>query len=130
VVVKHRRLIMPRNPENWFELVFACERKLKIAEYHHERLMAELSSSDLAGDELPPIPVQAHLEGALTAIASAEDQLAKAVLMASGMKHDGNNYRDRGMQIISDLMPEVQGWRKKEIGKDIRSMRNRIVHCH
>ena len=121
---------MPRYAEDWQSLLFAVERKLKIAEYHLDQLKQELSSPELVGSDVPPIPVQAHLEGVLIALASAENQLVKGVVIALGIKQSDEDVHSKAMRELERLVPNVREWSIQEIVRDIRFMRNRVIHCH
>lgn len=120
---------MPRLTFDWRELVFAAERKLLIAQYHLGRLRHEFSCTELPGDDVPPIPVQAHFEGVVVSLSSAENQLAEAAVIALGLElgDDENTIRE-GMRELGRLLPAVELWRRHEIVRDLRIIRNRAIH--
>jgi hypothetical protein len=119
---------MPRHTSDWRQLLFAAERKLRISEYHLEQLRRELSSPELQGDAVPPIPVQAHFEGVLVTLPSAENQLAEAAKIALGLDLPEGRVLKGGMQQLGRLVPEIRVWSGHEIVKDLRHIRNRIIH--
>lgn len=109
------------------------ERKLAIAAYH----MAQLREAPVDPDDrgLPPIPLQAHFEGAGRAIASIPDQLATGIVdilqstlprlppLTSAYLH---TVRDRLPN--SDLRSRVDEFVSDARYCDLRSWRNRATH--
>jgi hypothetical protein len=105
----------------------ATQRKAQIATYHLSRFEELL-------DPTPPpqqlsIPMQAHFEGVVVATMAAVDQVvqaAKSVLKFKLGKND--DLVNKAFETLSSSLPQIGDWFGDPIGRDLRSIRTKMVH--
>jgi hypothetical protein len=130
---------MHPDQSTWRHYLDAVERKLQIAQFHKERLSAELGCLREARgfDDLPPITVQAHFEGVVTALMGAVDKVAEAahkVAKLTGRLGEGkkkwhnSELLERGLPFIGNLVPAIETWRNQPLLADMREVRRRAIH--
>lgn len=106
-------------------LLEAADRKVRIAAFHCEQLERYLSSEPRS--ECVSISIQAHFEGIVVSVIAAIDQVAQAVNAALGLRAKPEELMEKTFSAIDDL-PGVVEWYNDPIGRDLRSIRTKIVH--
>jgi hypothetical protein len=112
---------------SWHDYLEAAQRKAQIATYHLSRL------EELLDPTHPPpqlsIPMQAHFEGVVVAAMAAVDQVAQAA--KSGLKFKlgkGEDLVNKAFETLSSSLPQIRDWFGDPIGRDLRSIRTKMVH--
>jgi hypothetical protein len=108
---------MTRVVGGWRDQLGAARRKLEIAGFHIGRLRAEGSA---AGTERPPVPVQAHFEGALVALADAMDRVAEAANAALDLRLPSRDLVGGAFTELGSRIPAVRVWFKSALLSDLR----------
>lgn len=106
-------------------LLQAAERKVRIAAFHRSQLEKYLRGEPRSKDV--PIPIQAHFEGVVVSVMAAVDQVAQAVNSALCLRATPGELVEKTFSMIGDV-PGVGEWYQEQIGRDLRSIRTKIVH--
>jgi hypothetical protein len=112
--------------ESWWQYLEAALRKHEITAYHFTQLKEVLNPAK------PPqrltVPIQAHFEGVVLSAMAAVDQVAQAVNSALGLGLSASNLVQRAFGTISPSLPQVREWYENPLGRDLRSIRTKMVH--
>jgi hypothetical protein len=115
--------------QNWHLYFDAARRKDLIARYHLEnlrRLLHPVAKPDASGS--PPIDVQAHFEGLVISVMAAVDQVAQAINSKLCLRARPDELFEKAYGKLAPVIPKLQDWRERPIGRDLRRIRTRIVH--
>lgn len=109
----------------WSEYLVAAQRKVSVAEFHLSRLRDVLTTQ--TSPEVP-IEVQAHFEGAVVSVVAAVDQVAQAANAAFSLSAGSGDLFDKAFGVLRERLADVDAWCQEPIGRDLRSIRVRIIH--
>jgi hypothetical protein len=126
---KGRTSQMSTSGENWRLYLDAASRKDLIACYHLEklrRLLHPVLRPNASGS--PPIDVQAHFEGIVISVMAAVDQVAQAINSKLCLGARPDDLFEKAYGKLAPVIPQLQDWRERLIGRDLRRIRARIVH--
>jgi hypothetical protein len=104
----------------WRDQIGAARRKLEITSFHVGRLRAALAEPGLEGTEPPPVPVQAHFEGALGALADALDRVAEAASAVLDLRLPSRDLVGGAFTELGSRIPAVRVWFKSALLSDLR----------
>jgi len=107
----------------------AARRERQIAEYHSKELGRRLDPVPKPEpDDSCPIPVQAHFEGVVTSVIEAVDKVAQAINAKLRLGAGPGQLFDKSYGELAPDIQNLESWREKPIGKDLRLIRVRIAH--
>ena len=110
------------------EYLYAANRKIRIAAYHHECLIAVLEESE--PHEQSPIPVQANFEGVLESAVSATDKLGEAIGIGNRLGKLSWPPLDSALGRAPDDAPvdDLRDWNSQLFWRYVRAVRKKAVH--
>jgi hypothetical protein len=101
----------------------AARRKIEIAKYHLEHLLARLETNPEPIERSdPPIDVQAHFEGVLFSVKAEIDQITELIANALNCP-----YR-KALAECSERLPELKAWRKDAFFDELNELRRLAAH--
>ena len=128
----------PTDPSVFADYRTAIARKLKIARFHRRHLAEVMGQPRERDQNLPPVAIQAHFEGAVGAVVSMADQLAAgiaaalddmpplhAATLAEVLNRLTNRAPDRPTR---GLIKQLSAFRDDALLNDARDIRNRARH--
>jgi hypothetical protein len=104
----------------WRDQLGAARRKLELTSFHVARLRAELAATGHERTELPPVPVQAHFEGALVALVDAVDRVAEATNGALDLRLPSRDLVGGAFTELGTRISAVRVWFKNALLSDLR----------
>lgn len=111
--------------DEWKEYLEAAQRKMRVADFHLARLSAVVTTHM---DREPPIELQAHFEGVVVSVIAAVDQVGQAVNSALRLGASPGDLFEKAFGRLRTHLPAVDAWCQEPIGRDLRSIRVRIIH--